>query len=440
MSSLDRGWRSEARRATLWFVPSALVAVAIAAFGVTYLLDRLAFDHHFVFAGWVSSGSADAGRQIMTAIAAAVITVAGVVFSITIVAFTLASSQFGPRILRNFIRDRGTQFTLGTFVATFAFDVLTLGAISSHVARPDFVPHLSITVALALLMVDLVVLIYFIHHVTRSIQLPEVMAGIGRDLQGAIDELRRVPDELVSGLSPAETSIRLAEDGADVRAGASGYLQYIRYGDLIDIATRSSSVIELYRRPGQFVVAHQAIARVWPASNSSIIEDELARLHVVGSVRTPLQDAVFAIDQLVEIAIRALSPAVNDTFTSLTCIDWLGAGLIRIDSDQVGEGIHRDHFGVIRVIDAPLTYEELVKAAFDKIRQAGRGMPAVFIRQLRTLALLAATTPVAADQDVLRSHADMILRAAEESVAEASDLIDIRDRYTRVAEACTASP
>jgi uncharacterized membrane protein len=147
----------------------------------TYAVDRAAYRGDLHLPAWVLSGTADSARQILTAIAAATITVVGIVFSITIVALTLASTQFGPRMMRNFIRDRGTQLTLGTFVATFFYTILVLVSIGGG-PRGDFVPHLSITVALVLTLADLAVLIYFINHVASVIQLPQVIAGIAGDL------------------------------------------------------------------------------------------------------------------------------------------------------------------------------------------------------------------------------------------------------------------
>ena len=157
-------------------------------FAASYAADRAAYHGAFSLPAWVSNGSADAARQILTAIAAAVITVVGVVFSIVIVALTLASTQFGPRMLRTFIRDRGTQLTLGTFVATFVYAVLALVSIGGPGPDGAFVPHISITVTLALMVADLAIfLIYFINHITRQIQLPQVIAGISGDLSQAID-------------------------------------------------------------------------------------------------------------------------------------------------------------------------------------------------------------------------------------------------------------
>ncbi len=180
-------WRWEALRTTFWLVPTVLVAVACVLFVVTFAIDFAAYHHDLTLPTWIrfETGNPDAGRQVLIAIAAAVITVVGVVFSITILALTLASQQFGPRMMRNFVRDVGNQVTLGIFVATFVYSVLCLGSISAP--NPAFIPHLSIVMAEALSLLDLAVLIYFIHHIAKSIQLPEVIAGIAHDLMHAID-------------------------------------------------------------------------------------------------------------------------------------------------------------------------------------------------------------------------------------------------------------
>ena len=427
-------WRRERLRTTLWVVPTIEVAFAAVLFALTYAVDRAAYRHDLTLPSWVNGGSADAARQILTATAAAVITVVGLVFSITIVALTLASTQFGPRILRNFVRDRGTQVTLGTFVATFVYSVLVLGSVGH--GGIGFVPHLSITVALALLLVDLGVLIYFIHHVATSIQLPQVIASIAGDLGAAIvtdsaggDE-RRASREV--GLSPAELIARITHEGAAVPAPSSGYLQFVGYPTLVDIATRSDSVIELLHRPGHFVVEGLPLAQVWPAQAAPAVARGLERAHATGAHRTLAQDLAFAIDQLVEIAIRALSPAVNDTFTALTCIDWLSDGLCKISARREPSRFHRDAAGYLRVISAEEPYGRLVDRAFDKIRQAGRGMPAVMIRQLDAVAKILVYTQTDSQRGVLRSQAEMIWRSTSEAVPEPCDRADVRRVYDAV--------
>ncbi len=430
-------WRMEALRTTFWLVPTALVLVAGLLFLVTLEIDWAVYHKHLSLPFWIVTGSADAGREVLIAIAAAIITVVGVVFSITIVALTLASQQFGPRMMRNFVRDMGNQVTLGVFVSTFVYSVLTLVAIT-ETAHGTFVPHLSITVSEALMLVDLAVLIYFIHHISKSIQLPEVTAGIARDLLRAIDAEfpevgtggRAAPE--ARGKSLPELVELIDQRGAPVAATSSGYLQFVGYAQLVDIASKTDSVIRLEHGPGHFLVAGRTLAEVWPRGAADRVGAELAKAHVTGPHRTLMQDPVFAIDQLVEIAIRALSPAVNDTFTALTCIDWLSAGLSRISRRTLAEGIYRDGDGRIRLVERNPSYARMVDRAFDKIRQAAAGMPAVIIRMIDSLATIAEQTSSPTRLQVLRIQAEAVKRLADESVTEPKDRNDIATRYQRL--------
>jgi uncharacterized membrane protein len=422
-------WRREALRTNLWLVPAVEVVAAVVLFAATYALDRAAFAGDFRLPGWLLSGSPDAARQILTAIAAAIITVVGVVFSIVIVALTLTSTQFGPRMLRNFIRDRGTQVTLGTFVATFVYAVLALGAIGQ--GGPTFVPHISITVTLALMVADLAVLIYFLHHITTQIQLPQVIASIAGDLAAAI-ELQAGDGAAESGNAAARLVAGLHGPGGEVAAPRSGYLQYIQHRLLVRLAAELGVVIHLRYRPGHFLVQGHPYATVWPTDAADRVARELSRAHVTGPYRTLAQDVSFGVDQLVEIAIRALSPAVNDTFTALTCIDWIGDSLCKVTGRWHPTRVYRDGAGVVRLVTTETTYERLVQRAFEKIRQAGRGMPAIMIRQLDALAKIMDRADAPGDRQLLLDQAAMIDRLSQSSVDEESDRADIQRAYQAV--------
>jgi uncharacterized membrane protein len=443
--TLSAEWRREALRTNLWFVPAVEIAAAVALFLVTHRLDRAAYEGHIALPSWVISGSADAARQILTALAAAVITVVGVVFSIMIVTLTLASTQFGPRMLRNFIRDRATQLTLGTFVASFVYAMLALVSIGPG-AHGDFVPHVSITATLALVVADIGMLIFFIHHIATSIQLPHVIAAIAGDLRRALETEGAAGDHdgpAAKGPSVSELERRMAEGGGVVPAPTSGYLQYVNHATLVRIATEAGAVIHLHHRPGHFIVAGHPMATVWPAHAAPEIERGLRSAHAIGPTRTLSQDVAFAVDQLVEIAIRALSPAVNDTFTALTCVDWLGDSLCRVPRDWSPSRVHRDAQGYIRVTTVHVSYARLVQRAFEKIRQAARGMPAVLIRQLDALTVVMQHASTEPQRHVLLQQGAMILRAAEESVPEAADRADVERAHRRLLEAAdlrTADP
>ncbi len=438
-------WRWEALRTTLWLVPTVLVLVAVVLFAVTFAIDWAAYYGHMTLPFWIRTETADAGRQVLIAIAAAVITVIGVVFSITILALTLASQQFGPRMMRNFVRDVGNQVTLGVFVATFVYSTLALGSIALTGSRGVFVPHLSIAVAEALLLVDVSVLIYFIHHIAKSIQLPEVIAGIARDLTREIDA--EFPEQPRSGRRHAPAGDGTPDELAELAQGQagvvpainSGYLQFVGYAQLVEIATRTDAVIRLTHRPGHFIAAGRPLATVWPAEAAPHVAQELAKAHVTGPHRTLMQDPTFAIDQLVEIAVRALSPAVNDPFTALTCIDWLRAGMRRISGRTLGEGVYRDRSGRVRLIEPAPSYARMANRAFDKIRQCARGMPAVLIHMLDALTSIVEETTTIEQIQILVRQGQMIARSAEESVSEPNDLADIRARYRNLLDKAASS-
>jgi uncharacterized membrane protein len=437
--SLSRA-RREALRTNLWAVPVAMLLLVVLLFVITYWIDLRAASGAIALPQWVNSGSPDASRQILIAIAAAVITVTGLVFSITILVLQLASQQFGPRMLRNFIRDFGTQTSLGAFVATFVYSTLTLVSVSNSSPSAAFVPHLSGTVAVVLMLVDLCVLIYFIDHVAHLIQLPTVVSSIAWDFRQTLanvnSDAARMQIRLTSDqLDVHAVADRIRELGAPVPAQASGFLQAVGHHRLVEIATGSNAVIRLLHRPGHFVVAGQPLAYVEPRTAAVRVSAALARTHIVGTSRTLTQDPGFAIDQLVEVAIRALSPAVNDTFTALNCIDWLGDCLCRACAAPVLTGAYCDAGGDIRLIEPAITQERLVKGATDKIRQAGRGMPAVLIRQLDNLNKVMAVVERAALRDAVLNHAELIMRSAEESVGDESDRADVRAAYDALLDA-----
>ncbi|KZM74482.1 DUF2254 domain-containing protein [Nocardia terpenica] len=421
---LETDRRRETLRTNLWFVPTLEVVGAVGLFAVTYGLDRAAYHGAFAIPSWVIGGTPDAARQVLTAIAAAIITVVGVVFSITIVALTLASTQFGPRMLRNFIRDRGTQLTLGTFVATFVYAIAALVVIG-----PDFVPHISTTVSIASMVVDLAVLIYFINHIAGQIQLPNVIADIAREVNTAVEANRdTTPEATPQGPGVTELLELLAESGGEVRTTSPGYLRYIRYDRLVRLAAQENAVIELPYRPGHFLTEGQVVATVWPAEAAERVAENFARGHVTGATRTLVQDVSFGIDQIVEIALRALSSAINDTFTALTCIDWLGDCLSRIAVSWNPTPVRRCRDGYIRVIAAQVSYERLVQRAFEKIRQAGVGQPAVMIRELDALAQIADRATDPERRRVVYEQAAMIERQVAESVLEQADREDVLRR------------
>ena len=280
------------------------------------------------------------------------VTIAGVVFSMTLVALTLASAQFGPRLLRNFMSDTINQFVLGTFIATFIYSLLVMRTIRRE-DEVAFVPHFSVTLAVVLALVSMAVLIYFIHHVSVSIQADEVVARVANELDEGMDRL--FPEDIGESKSPRDDG-RDREDLAVLKqvsravgARQDGYLQFIDADALMSLAVKHDLVMQLVQRPGQYVTAERPLVVLAPGGRvSQEVREAIGEAIIVGSQRTPSQDIEFAISQLVEIAVRALSPSVNDPFTAIRCADRLASAMCRLARRPMPSPYRRDERDRIR--------------------------------------------------------------------------------------------
>lgn len=425
-------------RNSLWFVPSIMTIGAILLSFLMLALDESVRYEYIKGLLWIYKGGAEGARLVLSTIAGSMITVAGVVFSITIVSLSLASSQFGPRLLRNFVRDPGNQVVLGTFIATFIYCLMILRTVRSIDER-GFVPYLSVTTGVVLAMISLGVLIYFIHHVASVIQADHVIAVVTDDFLDTIDRLfpERLGHESGNDDSEAEGASRrrFNREGVPVVSANSGYIQEINGKHLMGIAVENDLMMKLLFRPGEFIVAGIEIATVWPArSVSSQVAGEIADQFILGVQRTPIQDVEFAINQLVEVALRALSPGINDPFTAITCIDRITEGLCSLFDRAFPSSFRRDEKGVLRVIAPVATRAGLLDSAFNQIRQHAYGNVAITARLLEVLAIIAQRASRSDLYEALQHHADMIHRGAMDAIGELSDRNDIEVRYRLVRE------
>jgi len=294
---------------SFWFIPATMTALAIVlALGVERA-DRAVDDEG---SPWVYGGNADGARAMLSTIAGSVMTVTGVVFSITIAALSLASQQFGPRLLRQFMKDKGNQVVLGVFIATFVYCLLVLRLVRG--GDSPFVPGLSITIALALALLSLAVLIYFIHHVASTIQANSIIADVGHELDRVM--LRVFPKELGEGapepeLTPVDRAAieRLAREGGVVKATSQGYIEAVDNERLMQISEGRDLLVRLELRPGDYVVKDMPLATLLPAEQAS--DDDVRRAlntaFILGPTRTMEQDVQFGVAQLVEVAARAIA-------------------------------------------------------------------------------------------------------------------------------------
>lgn len=406
----------------------------------------LQLDHQLGLKGaekvaWLWAGGTEGARSILSTIAGSMITVAGVVFSITIVALTLASSQFGPRLLRNFVRDAINQVVLGTFVATYLYCLLVLREVKD-VNDLVFVPYLSVTMAIALTTASLGMLIFFIHHVAASIQAENLVANVAAELRSAIANL--FPEKAGEGKPVSPHSINAEkrfdeESVTPVRVRCAGYIQAIEVETLLEKAREQDVVIRLLKRPGEFVFAGGDVAEILPAARST---EELAKCvasaHLLESRRTPRQDAEYCVNQLVEIAVRSLSPGINDPFTAMACIRWLGDGISQAAQREMPSRFRYDKEEKLRIVAKVATFEGLADAAFNAIRQYGAISPSVALCLLETLADIAAQTVRSGDIAALERHAEMTARDALATSPNPHEVQEIEARLTRARKAFQA--
>ena len=392
---------------SFWFVP-AVMAVLAAGFA----LGSVAFDHAIGTGwikniGWVFAGGADGARSVLSAISSSVMTVVSIVFSLTIATLSQTSSHYGPRVLRNFTSDRRVQVTMGTFIATFVYCLLVLRTVRS-VQESSFVPYLSVTIGVVLALASLAVLIFFIHYVSQSIQAENLIAQVGEDFHEMLETF--FPEELGEDRarkSPPDPSYW--QDARRVDTQESGYLQRIDEEALMKLAVQHDLQLRLEKRPGEFVAHGTPYLHVLPPTvESNKIADALRECFSLGTYRTRHQDVLFSLQQLVEIAAHALSPGINEPFTALTCIDWLGTGVRGVLRRDLPAPDRYDENGKLRVLVPAVTFEEFARSAFDQLRVYGASNPDVVMRLLNMIASLAPDICRANDREVLRHHVQLI--------------------------------
>jgi uncharacterized membrane protein len=382
-------------RQSYWFIPTVMTLAAVLLAGGMVWLDGQDGSGWMDRFAWLHASRPSGARQLLSAIGGSMITVAGTVFSVTIAAVVYASGEYGPRLLSNFMRDRGNQVTLGTFIATFLYCIIVLRTVRSpeESGAAAFVPNLAVLVALLLAICSVGVLIFFIHHVPQRIHINSVIEDIGRRLLREVD--RRFPSFIGSAdpepATGADDGRQPQGDACTVPARGTGYVQLIDEDLLMQLAQARDLVCRIRYQPGDFVHAGRPLLELWPSARC---DEECVRqlqgAFALGAQRTALQDLRFLIDELVEIADRALSPGINDPFTAVTCMDWLGASLSELCRRKLPEPLRRDEEGAVRVIAHPLDFAALLERSFGALLQHAGTSTIAALHYLETLGEIAA--------------------------------------------------
>jgi len=403
-------------RASLWFVPGVMIIFSVALALILIEVDST------VKAEWLADYprlfglGADGSRGMLTAIASSMLTVAALAFSLTLNAVTQASGQFTPRIFRNFMRDRANQFVLGYFVSVFAFCLLVLRTIRGA-DELKFVPSFAVLVGLALAVGGVLVLIFFIHHIADSLQITTILDNFTDETKESVKRL--FPEELGEAASGGEK--REAWRAEDVKnwvkipAPAPGYVQSVDADGLLEYAAENNLLIRMRRGVGQFAGSGATLAEIAPGTetankNVRFDDEKIEEINGFFSLdrhRTIKQDAGFGIRQIVDIALKALSPGVNDTTTAVECIDNLGEIVGEIARRRLPAPV-RSKDNVPRVLTLAPDFADYVETAFDQIRISGKANQAIFERLLTTIQFVAECTSDKARRIALGKQVELI--------------------------------
>lgn len=399
---------------SLWFVPGSM-ALAGAALALVLLRVDLPDDG---FWSGLEAPARDAPAFLATLLSS-MITMATLAISITMVVLTLAANQLGFRLIRNFIGDRRTQVGLGLFLATIVYLLLVLRGLPVGEEAHARQPAVAITLGSILVLASVAMLLFYVHHLARSIVADTLIHRVG-------DQLDAVVNQFLPDLKPEERqhprSIEAHARTAPIRGEEGGYVQAIDYDLLVRAACKGDCVIELAYRPGHHILPGGVHGWVSPPeARSEAIETAFAQAVVVGPERTPVQDLEFAIRQLVEIALRALSPSLNDAFTAVAAINRLGLSIATIMRRPSAERGFPDANGTVRVISPVSTFEGLVDIAFHQIRRSAADSPAVIMHLLETLAQLAEIAKDEGHKAVIAEHIDLVTESGRRAITEPRD-------------------
>jgi uncharacterized membrane protein len=403
---------------SFWIVPVKLSVSAILLSVATVVIDSRLQEHYQDLPEPLRMTVADS-KTILSTLAGASITVVALVVSLMMVVLSLVAANFGPRIILNFARRRTTKQAIGSFVAVFVYSLITLTTVFSG-SDQQFVPVVSTWTAVVLVLAATALLVVFVQDVSSSIQIGNMLFEIATELDGAIDRQR-----LLARRAHASPTTELDTTGWPVVDSIlSGYVQRIDFDALIALAARLDLVIVLHHRAGSFVNAGRPLAstsKPLPAADITALRATVVR----GTYRTMEQDLEYAIAEYVEIALRALSPAVNDPATAISCVEWIGDSLIALSAEPIGVAEFADGTGALRVVVPPTSLRRVVAAAFNEIRQVVSRSPVVTIRMLTTIARIAPVVVDPAAREELRGQVEAISFAADRDLSVQRDRDDV---------------
>jgi uncharacterized membrane protein len=415
---------------SFWFAPAVMSLAAVLLAWVMFWFDSQIPNDALASSRFVLSGTPGEMRSALLNMAGTVLATAGVVFTLLTLPLSTVAAQYGSRLLRVFLGDRTTQFVLGMFVGTFVYCIAAALTIPPVDVNPE-APQLTATLGVYLMLATFATLILLVQHISTMLQAPNIAAAAGAELQDVLsaeispevtrgDDMQDGSETLPAPGAQGSSSALPETAGYPVRARSTGYIQFIDPDILLTLAREKDLVIRLLRKPGHYVQTGAVVALVGPASRVDGHLDKLMRrAFQIGNGRTPTQDVEYAVNQLTEMAVRAMSPAINDPFTAMTCLDHMGDGLAQFIRQGERGSQHYDRDGRLRLLLEPVTFAELLSAAFDMLRHASCDNASVLLHMLAVIDIIGQNVKTPEARRLLLRHVSLI-----QAESEAGDLIE----------------
>lgn len=400
----------------LWVLPTIAVVVSLVAGAV---LGRFEVDPESGFGRLLFQGDAGAARELLIVVSATMITVTGLVFSLTVVALQISSTQFSPRLLRSFLRDRGTQIVLSVFVSTFAYATAGLYTVGRLQGGEPYVPRIAISGSLLLALGSVGAFVWYLHHLAHSIQIDDVMRRIER---ATLHVLAHTPS---GGPSDDRSLPHPPTDASPVLAPTSGYVQAAYPDEVVGPAALDGAVVRYCCTVGDHVVTGSPIAHVWSHTGTvdAATAERLADAGMrIGFERTFEQDAAFGVRQLVDIALRAMSPAINDPYTAVQSIQHITVVMCAVLPRRPGPHVWRDAEGTARVMLPMPNLDELLDLACGQLRRVAAHEPRVIAALLTMLDEARRRASTDADRAAIQYQVDLLHADARRAIVQPADL------------------
>ncbi|MCB9202429.1 MAG: DUF2254 domain-containing protein [Flavobacteriales bacterium] len=425
-------------QSTFWFLPTFIILLGII---LAIILPQI--ENHFTqyvndFSKKLLIQNYDSAKLILSTISGAMIGVAGTVFSATLVVLTLASSQFGPRLIKNFMHVRINQIVLGNYVALYIYCLIILYTIRD---TNDFnIPSFSILLAMISTIVNIILLIFFIHNIAVSIQADNIIANILNTLTINVKESLSIKNE--GGEEEEEFKNQDINEkkekekykkSINISCHQNGYIQFIDYNQILTIASNHDILVELEFRSGDYVIANQNCGKIYTNDTlDEAIPQEIIEQIIIQTSRSREQDLEFYINQVVEIAVRALSPGINDPYTAIACIDNLTSMMCYMTKVKLPKKYRYNDKNELKIIADMLDYKGILDEAFNQIRQFSNGMPSIIIRLMESLITIDNFATNQAYKKAIQKHAEMVWNVGEKSIISEHDLNDLKERAKQI--------